>query len=102
MGKGTNVQQTAAAASDVNIDITNVIETEGMAKVLEAFGLGVLNIGDRTNSILEQDIKTRQAQALLALNGQVIEAEKTNTLKKFGNVFLAGTAVYLFYKGVKR
>ncbi len=102
MGKGTSVQQTAAAVSDVDIDITNVIETEGMAKVLEAFGLGVLNIGERTNDILDQDIKTRQAQVLLALNGQVIETEKNDTLKKFGNILLAGTAIYFVYKGVKR
>lgn len=102
MAGGSKVTQTAAAASDVNIDITNVIETEGMAKVLEAFGLGVLSVGERTNDILAQDIKTRQAEVLLALNGQVIETDKNDTLKKFGNVLLAGTAIYIVYKGVKR
>ena len=101
-GNNTSVQQQAAAASDVNVDITNIIDTAPFAAVMEKFGLAVTTSTERTNDILENDVKTRQAQVLLLLQGNVIEAERTQTFKKLGNVLLAGAAIFVIYKGVKK
>lgn len=105
-GSKTTVSQQAAAASDVNVDITNVIDTEGMALVLEQFGAAVVGVGERTNDILatlfERDVHTRQADVLVRLQGAKVENERVETMKKAGNILLAGTAIYLVYKGAKK
>jgi hypothetical protein len=114
-GSNTTVKQSTKAETTVDVDVSleNFINFDTLAEALEN-SLG--KFSDSTDKLREffsasedRDIKTRQAEIILMLNGQAIEQnkaesekQKVNTLKRAGNMVLAGTAIYLIYKGIKK
>lgn len=94
-GGKTTVVQEAQAASDVNVNIENIIDLDGIAQVFEG-------ASEVFQGLLERDIHTRQADVLVRLQGNEVDGDRLSTMKKAGNILLAGTAIYLVYKGTKR
>ena len=100
---GTKVNQTSQLQSttNVSVDIANNIDTTALGEAVVSFGTNIKDVLTKFTDIEEKDTQTRAAQVLAALNGQKIEQNKTDTVKKIANIALGSTAIYLVWKGYK-